>query len=81
MTLRMQPAMAMAGIVIVLAVGTALGIEGHAHLAHFGTQALQHVDDDVIVANQKAVVIDLRRQVAVAEMPGDPRKGRSIAAP
>ena len=34
----------------------------------------------MIVANQKAVVIDLRRQVAVAEMPGDPRKGRSIAA-
>jgi hypothetical protein len=80
MTLRMQFAMAMPGIVIVLAVGAALGIEGHAHLAHFRAQSLQHVDDDVIVADQEAVVIDLRRQMAIAEMPGDPREGRGISA-
>eukprot|EP01036_Dinobryon_divergens_P007108 gene7107-9463_t len=72
--------MAMAGIVIVLAVGAALRVERHAHLAHVGAQPLQHVDDDVIVANQDAVAVDLGRQVAVAEMPGQPRERRGVAA-
>ena len=42
MPFLMERPMAMAGIVIVLAVGAALGIERSAYLAHLGTQALQH---------------------------------------
>ena len=74
MALGMQRAVPMVGIVIVLAVGAAFGIERRAHLADLGAQALQHVDDDVIVADQDAVGVDLRRQVAIAEMPGEPRE-------
>ena len=55
-----QMARALAGIVIVLAVGAAFRIERRAHLADHGAQALQHVDDDVVVADQDAVGVDLR---------------------
>ena len=48
-------AVAMAGIVIVLAVGAALGIERRAHLAHLRAEAPQHLDDHVVVADQDAV--------------------------
>lgn len=72
--------MAMAGIVVVLAVGPAFGIEGNADLADIRPQALQHVDDDMIVADQQAVMVDLGRQMPVAEMPGQPCERRGIAA-
>ena len=79
MALGVQRAVAVVGIVVVLAVGAAFGIERRANLAHLGAEALQHVDDHVVVADQDAVILDLRRQVAVAEMPRQPRKGRRIA--
>src|SRR5262245_40239275 len=78
--LVVQGTVAMAGIVIVLAVGAALGIEGCPDLAHLGAQAFQHVDDDMVVADQDAALVDLRRQVAVAEMPGETRDGGGVAA-
>ena len=34
----------------------------------------------MVVADQDAVALDLRRQVAVAEMPGEPRERRRVAA-
>src|SRR5215470_617901 len=80
MALVVQGTVAVAGIVIVLAIGAALGIEGRADLAHLRTQALQHVDDDMVVADQDAVFVDLCRQVAVAEMPGETREGGGAAA-
>ena len=80
MAVIVDMAVRMAEIVIVLAVGAAFGIERRAHLAYFGAQALQHVDDHVIVADQDAVGVDLRRQVAIAEMPGESGEGRGIAA-
>src|SRR5262249_52556990 len=61
----------MAVIVVVLAVGAALGIERRRHRAYLGAQTLEHVDDHVVVADQDAVGFDLCRQVAVAEMPGE----------
>jgi hypothetical protein len=79
MTLGMQRTVAMVGIVIVLAVGAAFGVERRTHLAHLGAEAAQHVDDDVVVADQDAVALDLRRQVPVAEMPGEPCEGGRVA--
>src|SRR5215813_1602605 len=78
--LAMKRPVAMAGIVVVLAIGAAFGIERRADLAHLRAQAFQHVDDDMIVADQDAALVDLRRQVAVAEMPGETREGGGAAA-
>src|SRR5215831_8148763 len=78
--LVVQGTVAVAGIMIVLAVGAAFGIERRADLAHLRAQAFQHVDDDMIVADQDAALVDLRRQVAVAEMPGETREGGGAAA-
>src|SRR5207248_2898032 len=80
MTFTTQGAVVMVGIVIVLTVGAALGIERRLDLAHLCAEALQHVDDDMVVADQDALALDLGRQVPVAEMPGDPREGRRVAA-
>ena len=55
MTVFVQWAVAMAEIVVVLAVGAAFGVERRLDLAHLGAQALQHVDDDIVVADQDAV--------------------------
>ena len=70
----------MAGIVIVLAVGAAFGIERRAYLTHLGPQPLQHVDDDVIVADQDALALDLGRQMAIAEMPGQSCERSGVSA-
>ena len=43
--------MRMAEIVVMLAVGAAFRIEGCAHAPDLRPQPLQHVDDDVIIAN------------------------------
>src|ERR1700704_7176518 len=81
MAVFMKRAVPLAEIVIVLAVGAAFRIERRAHLAHLRAQALQHVDDHVIVADQDAVGVDLRRQVAIAEMPGEAGGGGGAPAP
>ena len=78
MAVLVKRAVAMAEIVVVLAVGAAFGIERGADLAHLGAEALQHVDDHVVVADQDAVALDLRRQVPVAEMPREPREGTPV---
>src|SRR5260221_12815243 len=69
------------GGVIVLAIGAALGIEGVLDATDAGAQPLQHVDDDMIVADQDDVVGDLGRQMAVAEMPGEPRQPPRAVGP
>src|SRR5260370_16578296 len=81
MAFAVQRTVMVARIVIVLAVGAALGIERRPHLAHLGTQALQHVDDDMVVADQDALALNLRRQVPVTEMPGEPCEGGGAPAP
>ena len=68
MALRVQRTVMMSGIVIVLAVGAAFGVERRPHLAHLGTEALQHVDDHMIVADQDAVACDRRWEMPIAEM-------------
>ena len=78
MFVPMHTAMRVAVIVIVLAVRAAFGIERLADRANLGAEAFQHVDDDVIVADQETLALDRDRQVAIAEMPGEPREGTRI---
>ncbi len=56
---------------VAMAVGAAFGIERRQHGFHGGAQPLQHVLDDMIVADPQPITEKLGRQVPVAEMPGD----------
>jgi hypothetical protein len=59
--------MRMAGI----GVGAALGIERGLDLDHTRAKPLHHRLDDVIAADAQGLGHELRRQVTIAEMPGD----------
>jgi len=55
------------------AIGAAFGIEGRLDLVHMAAQAFDHLGDYVVGADADAVVANLRRQVAIADMPGNTR--------
>ena len=59
-------------------VGAAFGIERRLDLNHARAQPLHHRLDDVIPADAQAFAHDLCRQMAVAEMPGDPHQVQGI---
>lgn len=52
-------------------IGTAFWIERRFDGDHFCTETLHHLLDDMIAADTKSLADDLRRQMPVAEMPGD----------
>jgi hypothetical protein len=66
--------------VAVCGVGTTFRIERRFDLDHPRAQPLHHVFDDVIAANTQSFSRDLRRQMPVAEMPGDANKMLRIVA-
>src|SRR5438552_6970626 len=53
-------------------IGAAFGIERRLDLDHARAQSLDHRLDHVIAPDAQALPPDLRRQMTVAEMPGDP---------
>ena len=55
-------------------VGAAFGIERRLDLDHAGAEPLHHGFDHMIAPDPQALSYDLRRQMAVAEMPGDPHQ-------
>ena len=57
-----------------VAIGAAFGVEGLDDLAQRRALLLQHLRDDMVAADDNAIALDLRRQMAVAEMPGDAKK-------
>ena len=61
-------------------IGAAFGIERRLDLDDAGAQPFHHVLDDVIAADAQVAARDLRRQMPVAEMPGDPYQMRRIGA-
>lgn len=65
------PMIVIVSVDFAVAVGPAFGIEGGEHRSHRGAEPLQHVLDDMVVADPQAIAEELRRQVAVAEMPGN----------
>jgi len=58
----------------------ALGIERRLDLDDARAQSLHHRLDDVIPADAQALWHDLRRQMAITEMPGDPDQMQRIGA-
>lgn len=56
---------------LAVAVGAPFRIEGREDGHNRGAKPLQHVLDDVIVANAQPVAEELSRQMPVAEMPSD----------
>jgi hypothetical protein len=67
--------MAVAGI------GAAFRIERRFDLDHARAEPFHHRLDDVIAPDTQALGHDLRRQMAIAEMPGDPNQMMRIVAP
>src|SRR3954470_22068293 len=74
MLMRIVP-MRMAG----LHIGAAFGIERRLDLGHAPAKSLDHGFDDVVAADAQSLCHDLRRQMAVAEMPGDADQMPGIA--
>ena len=70
----LRVAMAAAGI------GAAFGIERRLDLDHARSQSLHHCLDDMVASDAQAFTDDLRRQMPVAEVPGDPDQMMRIAA-
>ena len=64
-----------------LRIRPALGIERRLDLDDARAESLHHRLDDVIPADAQAFWHDLGRQMAVAEMPGDPDQMQRIGAP
>jgi hypothetical protein len=61
-------------------IGAAFGIEWRFDFDDFGAEALHHVLDHVIAADAQPLGHDLRRQMAIAEMPGDTHEMTGIGA-
>jgi hypothetical protein len=61
-------------------IGTTFGIEWRFDLDHARAQSLHHRLDDMVAPDTQAARRDLRRQMAVAEMPGDPNQMLRIGA-
>ena len=61
-------------------VSTAFGIERRLDLDDAGAEPLHHRLDDVIPADAQPLRHQLRRQMAIAEMPGDPDQMMRVAA-
>ena len=62
-------------------IGAAFGIEWRFDLNHPRAQALHHGFDDMIAPDPQPLADDLGRQMAVAEVPGDPDQMMRIDAP
>jgi hypothetical protein len=63
-----------------LGIRPALGIERRLDLDDPRAQSLHHRLDDVIAADAQALWHDLGRQMAIAEVPGDPNQMQRIGA-
>jgi hypothetical protein len=61
-------------------IGAAFGIERRLDLDDAGTQPLHHRLDDMVTPDPQALGHDLRRQMTVAEMPGDANQMVRIGA-
>src|SRR5215472_9756268 len=78
----MVVAMLVTVIVVVHArsIGTLLGRERRLDLPRGGAEAAQHLGDDMVSADEDALRLDLCRQMAIAEMPGEAQQMMRAAA-
>lgn len=55
-------------------IGTAFRIERLAYFRHGRSKPVQHIGNDMVGPDQNALGLDLRRQMPVTQMPGQPQK-------
>jgi hypothetical protein len=55
-------------------VGATLGLKRRPHLDEISSQAFEHGFDHMVGSNAKDRATDLRRQMSVPQMPGEPRQ-------
>jgi hypothetical protein len=72
--------LAMAAMVMVGRIGTAFRLEWRFDFDNLGAEASRHVGDDVIAPDAKRPPQQLRRQVPIAQMPGQAREMVSVVA-
>lgn len=58
-------------------IGAVDRLEARDDLADGGAEPFQHGADDVVALDQDAAFVDLRRQMTVAEMPGEMAQGHA----
>src|SRR6476660_2133114 len=63
-----------------LGIGAGFGIERRVDAADLRAEPRHHVDDHLVPADAQTRAGDLYRQMAIAEMPGDARELRAVAA-
>jgi hypothetical protein len=78
---RMRMRGRLAGMGVAAGIGAAFGIERRLDLDDARAQPRHHRLDDVVAPDPQALWHDLRRQMPVAEMPGDPDQMQGIGAP
>lgn len=61
-------------------IGATRRLEGLFDVEHHRAQPLQHGADDMIAQDHDAILLDLRREMTVAEMPGKFDQMRAVAA-
>lgn len=60
------------------AIGAALGLEGRGNEADLRTELLDQFDEHIVVSDAECIRQQLRRRMAIAEMPGDARDDMRI---
>jgi hypothetical protein len=78
MSMIMMTVMPMSGRLMRSGIGAAFGIERRFDLDDLGAKTLHHLLDDMIAADAQALGHDLRRQMAIAEMPCEPHQMAGI---
>jgi hypothetical protein len=66
--------MVMAHMAIMFAISAAFRVKRRFHMGKLSTQALQHGFNHMILADQNPAAFNLRRQMPIAEMPGQARQ-------
>jgi hypothetical protein len=78
---RMLVRIVLARVGVTAGIGAAFGIEWRLDLDHARAQASDHRFDNVIAPDAQALRHDLRRQMPVAEMPGNANQMMRVAPP
>ena len=67
--------------VLTAAIGSAFGLKGRFNLQEFGSKATEHVLDHVIGPDEKRILSNLRRKMAISEMPSEAHELTAIHVP
>jgi len=55
---------------VIAAVRTALGLKGSSHVYKIGSEAAEHILDDMVGPNAKNLVLNFSGQMSISQMPG-----------